>query len=76
MILKKVQEIFRDVLDNEELILTMETTKDDVEEWDSLTTINIILALESEFGIKIVLEEVIEFNNIKYIVDLIDKKIN
>lgn len=76
MILEKVQEIFRDIFDNEELTLTMETTKDDVEEWDSLATINIILALESEFGIKIVLEEAAEFNNIKYIVDLIDKKIN
>lgn len=76
MILEKIQEIFRDIFDNEELTLTIETTKDDVEEWDSLATINIILALESEFGIKIVLEEAAEFNNIKYIVDLIDKKMN
>lgn len=45
-ILAKVQDIFRDILENEEIILSNETTADDIEEWDSLSHIQLIVTIE------------------------------
>ena len=50
-ILAKVQEVFRDELEVEDLVLTDETTADDVEEWDSLSHVQLVVALEKAFGI-------------------------
>ena len=44
-ILEDVQEIFRDILDNEEIVLTYESAADDIEEWDSLSHIQLIVAI-------------------------------
>jgi|GEM_PF-963570 len=66
-ILNKLQEIFRDVFDDETIILTNETTQDDIEDWDSLAQINIIVAIKKDF--KIDLDVVTKFSHkIKHIV--------
>jgi len=44
-IFKKVNEIFCDELDNDDIVLTDETTADDVEEWDSLSHVQLIVAI-------------------------------
>lgn len=64
-----------DVLDLENLELTENSTAESVEGWDSLAHINIIIAIEQDFGIKFTLEEIGEFENIKKIVDSIEQKI-
>ncbi|MFC3886631.1 acyl carrier protein [Bacillus songklensis] len=74
MILEKLQEIFRDILDNEELVITEHTTRDDFEGWDSLATVSIIVAVSEEFNINIGVDEVEKFKNVKSIVNLIKSK--
>ena len=51
-ILKQVNDIFIDVLDNEDIKLDRATTAKDIEEWDSLTHIQLIVAVEQQFKIR------------------------
>lgn len=75
-ILKRMTEVFRDVLDNDSLVLERDTTADDVEEWDSLSHINLIVAIEHEFNVKFDLVDIKPLKNIGEFTDLIQKKIS
>ena len=50
---QKLQDIFRDVFDDDEIELFDEMTSDDVEDWDSLSHVNLILRIEKEFNEKL-----------------------
>ena len=58
-ILARVQEVFRDELELDDLVLNEETTADDVEEWDSLSHIQLVVAIEKAFGIKFTSREIL-----------------
>ncbi len=73
-ILTKVQEVFRDELEVEDLVLTDETTADDVEEWDSLSHVQLVVALEKAFGIKFTSREILSWDNVGDLVDCIAGK--
>lgn len=73
-ILKTVQEIFRDILDDEEIVLEDSTTADDVEGWDSLTHIQMIVAIEKQFKIKFTSKEILSWRNIGEMLDSIASK--
>ncbi len=75
-ILKKLEVIFRDIFDDEDIVLTNETTANDIEDWDSLTQINLIVAIRREFKINFDIEEASKYKNVGDIVKIIDKKIN
>ena len=73
-ILEEVQEIFRDILDNEGIVLVNETTADDIEEWDSLTHIQLIVAIEKHFKIHFTSREILSWQNIGELIDSISAK--
>lgn len=74
-ILKKMDEIFKDVLDLEELELTEDTTADDIDEWDSLSHIQLIVAIEKGFNIKLTAREVKELADVGEMVSCIQSKL-
>jgi len=70
-----VQEIFRDIFDDEDLLIENSTNSDDIEDWDSLNHINLVSAIEKEFDIKFALGELMELKDIGAMIDLMTKKI-
>jgi acyl carrier protein len=70
----KLNEIFRDVFDDDELTVGSETTAADVPGWDSQAHISLIVAVEIRFGIKFRTAELEKLHNISEFVRLIDEK--
>ncbi len=77
-ILDAISQVIIDVLDEDDLVITRETTADDAEDWDSLAQIQIIDAIEKELAIKFSLPEIEQLNqagNVGNTVDLISRKL-
>lgn len=68
----KIIEIFEDILDKESGKINLNSTPKDIEEWDSVATINIIVAIEDEFGIKFKLKDVQEAKSVKDFLELVE----
>ena len=74
-IFSKLNEIFEEILDLDETPnLTDSTTGNDIEEWDSLSQIQLIVAIEKQFSIKFNSKEIIEWKNVGDMVDSIIRK--
>lgn len=71
----KLQNIIRRVFDDDSLVISRKTCANDVEGWDSLTHVNLIVVIESEFAIKFSLKELAGLNNVGDIADLVDSKV-
>lgn len=67
--------VFRDVFDQDSLVLTSEMTANEVENWDSLTHINLIVAVEKEFRIRFTMSEVSGLNNVGALEALVESKV-
>jgi len=75
-ILRQIEIIFEDVLDEDDINLTEATTANDVEGWDSLTHIQLIVAIEKHFRIKFSSKEILSWKNVGEMVDSICSKVN
>lgn len=75
-ILKEINDIFIDVLDNEDIELTRNVNSSDIEEWDSLNHIQLIVAIEKHFKLRFLTSEIISWNNVGEMCDAIEKKLN
>ena len=73
-VFEKLNEVFRDVFD-EEIQVTDATTADDIEEWDSLEHINLLAAVEQEFGMKFNMGQVVSMKNVGEMADIIISQI-
>ena len=74
-IFDKLNEVFCDVLDLDEVKLTDTTNADDIEEWDSLSHIQLIVAIEKAFKVKFTSAEILKWKNVGEMVDTIVERV-
>ena len=73
-IIRDMQPLFRDVLDVPDLQLTRQSNAGNVEGWDSLAHVNLVMAVEKRYRIKMALGELQDLKNVGEMADLIQKK--
>lgn len=73
-VFERVNEVFRDVFDDDEITVGEETTADDIEDWDSLEHINLVAAIEKEFSMKFTMGQVVSMKNVGEMVTIILEK--
>ena len=71
---QEITDIFEEVMDLEEVTLTDDTTANDIEEWDSLSHIRLIIAIERSFGIKFTNAEIESLKKFGDLVALVGRK--
>ena len=73
-IFEKLNVIFRDVMDNDGIELDENTTAEDIEEWDSIAQMDIVLAVERHFHVKFLPEEIVALKNVGDIASLVQAR--
>ena len=71
---EKLQSVFIDVFDDEDLTISNSTNSDDIEEWDSLNHISLVLSIEKCFNIRFMTGEVQSLKNVGEMIELLEKK--
>jgi acyl carrier protein len=74
-ILKRVEQIFREELGQDDLVLNDETTAEDVDGWDSLSHVQLVAVMEDAFGIEFSSREILSWDNVGDLINTIEKKI-
>lgn len=74
-ILEELQLIFRDILDQPDLVLTRQSNANNVEDWDSLAHMNLVTSIEKHYKIKFALGELQELKDVGDMIDLIKVKL-
>lgn len=70
---EKIIEIFKDILDVDKNLINLQTKPSDIDEWDSIATVNIIIAIEDEFNVKFKLEDIQGLKTIRDYVELLER---
>ncbi len=73
-IYERLNEVFRDVFDDDEIEVSAEMTADDIDDWDSLSHITLVTAVEDEFGIRFKMGEVSGMKNVGEMVRIIKER--
>ncbi|MDE5583534.1 MAG: acyl carrier protein [Ruminococcus sp.] len=75
-IIKRLTEVFRDIFDDDSIVITEKTTANDIDDWDSIEHINLIGAVEDEFGMRFKMREVSGMKNVGEMIDIIAERGN
>ncbi len=70
-VIERLNDIFRDVFGDDSITVNEATTSDDIEDWDSIEHINLIGAVEDEFGLRFRMREVSGMKNVGEMIDII-----
>ncbi|WP_295085907.1 acyl carrier protein [Ruminococcus sp.] len=73
-IITRLNEVFRDVFDDRTIVVNEKTTADDIEDWDSLAHINLVAAVENEFGLRFKMREVSSMKNVGDMISIISER--
>ena len=71
---ERLNEVFKKVFDDDSIVVTRETTAEDIEDWDSLEHIRLVAAVEKEFGVKFTMREVSAMKNVGEMMDIIAER--
>lgn len=75
-IIDQLQKIFREIFDDDDLVISTDTTAEDIEAWDSLTHLQLIVKVEQVFGIKFTTVQLKNMHSVGAMVDAIAKLLN
>ena len=70
-VIDRLEDVFRDVFDDNSIVISERTTAADIEDWDSLEHINLIAAVEKEFNMRFTMKEVSGMKNVGEMLDII-----
>lgn len=73
-VLSRIQDVVREQLDDDDVVLEMDTVANDVEGWDSLAHVRIVIAVEEEFGVQFHTSEIVSLHNVGDLVNLVASK--
>ena len=73
---QRLNMVFQDVFDDNNIEVSAETTADDIEDWDSLEHINLVAAVEKEFAIKFSMGQIVSMKNVGEMVNIILEKLS
>ena len=74
-LLEELQVIFRDIFDQPNLVITHESNASTVDDWDSLTHVNLVTAIEKRYKVKFALGELQDLKDVGDLIDLLTKKL-
>ena len=75
MIKEKLQDIFREVFDDSDLMLREDMTAKDIEEWDSLAQSQLSETIEKEFDVSFTAEEIADLDTVRDFIELTEEKV-
>ena len=75
LILNRIKQVFREVFADENIEINPSTSAEDIEEWDSLTHVRLIISHELEFGLRFSTSEVGDLKTVQDLISLIASKL-
>ncbi|MCJ7696549.1 MAG: acyl carrier protein [Anaerolineaceae bacterium] len=75
-LIERLTKVFQTVFHDESIVLDPAMTSDDVDEWDSFSHINLIIAIELEFDITFIQNEALTFENVGELIQYIEDKVS
>jgi acyl carrier protein len=73
--LEQLNALFCKVFDDKDIKISRETTANDIDEWDSLSHVNLVVSIERSFGIKFKNSEIIKWKNVGQMLDSINERL-